>query len=139
MSDADFIAHLESCTLPEDRFHHADHLHAAWVYLTRFSATEAIARFSEVLRTYAASLGKAERYHETITWAFLLLLNERIRRLEPTVTWEQFAALNVDLFDRKNSILLQYYRQDTLDSSLARQVFLMPDRLELPLRMTSDA
>src|SRR2546430_17709773 len=80
MSDEEFIAELEGGTLPEDQFHHADHLHAAWLYLTRFPAAEALARFSKVLRRYAASLGKADRYHETITWAYLLLLNERIRR-----------------------------------------------------------
>jgi hypothetical protein len=127
MNDDDFIAQLEACTLPEDWFHHADHLHAAWLYLTRFSATEAIMRFSEVLRSYATSLGKAERYHETTTWAYLLLLNERIRRSEP-MTWEQFAAEHSDLFDWKNSILLRYYRPETLQSELARRVFLMPDR-----------
>jgi len=38
MSDEDLIAQLESCTLPEDQFHHAGHLHAAWLYLTRFPA-----------------------------------------------------------------------------------------------------
>jgi hypothetical protein len=129
MSDDDFIAQLENCTLPEDRFHHADHLHAAWLYLTRFPATEAIAKFSEALRAYATSLGKADRYHETITWAYLLLLNERIRRPQPLASWEQFAAAHSDLFDWKNSILLRYYRTETLRSELARRVFLMPDRL----------
>jgi hypothetical protein len=128
MSDDDFIAQLEACTLPEDRFHHADHLHAAWLYLTRVPLTQAIARFSEVLRAYAASQGKADRYHETVTWAYLLLLNERIRRPSSPATWEHFEALHPDLFDWKNSILLRYYRQETLDSPLARQVFLMPDR-----------
>lgn len=128
MSDDEFLKQLEACTLPEDRFHHADHLHAAWLYLTRFPVSEAIARFSEALRSYAESLGKTDRYHETITWAYLLLLNERIRRSEPLVTWEQFAATNADLFDWKNSILLKYYRPETLHSDLARRVFLMPDR-----------
>ena len=129
MSDEEFIAELEAGTLPEDQFHHADHLHAAWLYLTRFPAAEALARFSNVLRRYAASLGKADRYHETITWAYLLLLNERIRRSDPIVTWEQFAASHSDLFDWKNSILLRYYRPETLRSEPARRVFLMPDRL----------
>lgn len=129
MTDDEFIAHLEACTLPEDRFHHADHLHAGWLYLTRFSTAAAIARFSEVLRSYATSLGKPDRYHETITWAYLLLLNERIRRSQPVATWEQFAASYPELFDWKNSILLRYYRPETLNSPLARHVFLMPDRL----------
>jgi hypothetical protein len=128
MSDDDFIAQLESCTLPEDQFHHADHLHAGWLYLTRLPPVVAIARFSEVLRRYATSLGKPDRYHETITWAYLLLLNERIRLSEPSPIWQQFEALNPDLFDWKNSILLRYYRPETLASPLARQVFLMPDR-----------
>lgn len=128
MSDEDFIAQLEECTLPEDQFHHADHLHAAWLYLTRLSLTQAIARFPEVLRAYAASQGKADRYHETITWAYLLLLNERIRRPGSPSAWEHFEASHPDLFDWKNSILLRYYRRETLDSHLARQVFLMPDR-----------
>jgi hypothetical protein len=128
MTDDDFIAQLEACTLPEDRFHHAGHLHAAWLYLTRFPATEAIAKFSEALRRYATSLGKADRYHETITWAYLLLLNERIQLSEPTTSWEQFTAAHSDLFDWRNSILLRYYRPETLRSDLARRVFLMPDR-----------
>jgi hypothetical protein len=131
MRDDDFIAQLEACTLPADRFHHADHLHAAWLYLTRFSATEAIAKFSEALRRYAISLGKADRYHETITWAYLLLLNERMRHPEPAMSWGQFAAAHPDLFDWKNSILLRYYRPETLRSDLARRFFLMPDRLRL--------
>jgi hypothetical protein len=128
MTDDDFIAQLEACTLPEDRFHHADHLHAAWLYLTRFPATEAIARFSDALRSYTTSVGKPDRYHATVTWAYLLLLNERIRVSEPSATWEQFAATHSDLLDWKNSILLKYYRPETLDSQIAREVFLMPDR-----------
>ena len=129
MSGDDLIAQLESCTLAEDRFHHAEHVHAAWLYLTRFPVAVAIARFSQALRAYATSLGKASRYHETITWAYLLLVNERIRREETHATWEQFAATHSDLLDWKESVLLRYYRKETLESDLARRVFLMPDRL----------
>ena len=129
MSDDDFIAQLEACTLPENRFHHADHLHAAWLYLTRFPVTEAIARFSRTLRAYVASLGKADRYHETVTWAYLFLINERIRCCQSGETWEQFAAAHSDLFDWNNSILLKYYREETLQSEIARWIFVMPDRV----------
>jgi hypothetical protein len=128
MSDEDFIRQLEACTLPEERFPHAGHLRAAWLYLKRLPTAEAIAKFSEVLRAYATSLGKADRYHETVTWAYLLLVNERMRRSEPGAAWEQFAAGNGDLFDWENSILARYYRPETLASRLARRVFVMPDR-----------
>jgi hypothetical protein len=124
----DLLWQLECCTLPPERFHHADHLHAAWLYLTRFPAAEAIGKFSQALRNYTAHLGKPERYHETITWAFLLLVNGRIQRMDVNATWEQFAAQNQDLFDWKNSILFKYYRPEALDSDLARRVFVMPER-----------
>src|SRR3954453_5738697 len=129
MNDDDFIVQLECCTLPADKFHHAGHIHAAWLYLTRFPAPEAIARFCQTLRAYAASQGKPDRYHETITWAYLLILNERIHRTETLESWEQFAASHSDLLDWKNSILLSYYREETLKSDLARKVFVLPDRL----------
>jgi hypothetical protein len=129
MDEDDFLAQFEAGTLPQDGFHHADHLHAAWLYLTRFPAAEAIARFAQTLKSYAAALGKADRYHETVTWAHMLLVNERIGRSDAAGNWGQFSVANADLFDWKNSILLQYYSQQTLDSELARRVFVMPDRL----------
>lgn len=72
-------------------------------------------------------MGKGDRYHETVTWAYLLLLNERIQRMPPDTGWEAFAAANTDLFGPHNSILLRYYRPETLQSQVARRSFLMPD------------
>jgi hypothetical protein len=134
MNGEDLVAALEDCTLPADRFHHADHLHAAWTYLRRLPPAEAIWKCSQTLRQYAASLGKADRYHETITWAYLLLLNERIHRGDQErgdqmATWEEFSKANQDLFDWKYPLLRQYYREETLGSDLARSVFVMPDKL----------
>ena len=126
-ADEDFLSRLEDCTLPAECFHHADHVRAAWLYLTRLPAAEAIARFSGTLRAYAASLGTADRYHETITWAYLLLVNERIGR-GAAGNWEEFRAANRDLLDWKDSVLMRYYRKETLESELARRVFVMPDR-----------
>jgi hypothetical protein len=129
MSDEEFLAQLEACTLPAEKFHHADHLRAAFLYLDQFRPAEAIARFSEVLRRFAGSLGRADRYHETVTWAYLLILNERIYRRKEGMNWQQFAAANPDLLEWNNSVLLKYYRKETLESDLARDVFLMPDRI----------
>jgi hypothetical protein len=66
-------------------------------------------------------------YHETITWAFLLLIAERQART-PANTWEAFAAANRDLLSWKPSVLERYYAKDVLQSELARRVFVMPTR-----------
>jgi hypothetical protein len=79
------------------------------------------------LKRFAAAQGKPDRYHETITWAFLLLIRERIARARRTQRWEEFAAGNADLFVWKGGVLATLYRPETLDSDLARRTFILPD------------
>jgi hypothetical protein len=45
-----------------------------------------------------------------------------------SVDWDEFASRNPDLLTWKNGILTRYYNQDTLQSDLARAVFLFPDK-----------
>jgi hypothetical protein len=73
--------------------------------------------------------GKPNLYHETITWAFLLLIRERIARSNSPQTWTEFSAANTDLLRWDDNILKKYYRPETLASELAKSVFLFPDKL----------
>jgi hypothetical protein len=120
---------FESCTLPNDSFHHADHVRMAFLYLEKYPPLEALARFSSALARFATAQGKPNLYHETITWAFLLLIRERIARSNRLQTWAEFSAANRDLLRWEDSILKKYYRPETLASALAKSVFLFPDKL----------
>ena len=129
LDDHAFLAAFESATLPEQCFRHRDHVRAAWLLLREVPPAAALARFTEALKRFAASLGKAQLYHETITWAYMLLINERMRRDGQTQCWRDFAAANPDLLTWRPSILESYYREETLRSDLARAVFVLPDRV----------
>lgn len=129
MSGEDRIARCESGEISPDMFHHADHVRLAFEYLRRYTAIEALDKFSDALQRFAASQGKADRYHETITWAYLFLIRERMARVTSTQTWEQFAEQNPDLLVWRPSLLDHYYRKQTLDSGLARKTFIFPDRI----------
>jgi hypothetical protein len=124
MTDSDFVAAFEDCSLGEEQFHHRDHIRLGWIYLGEMSLLDALSRYSAGLRRYAASRGKPDRYHETITLAFLLLIQERRR---PGGTWQDFETANGDLFRWNPSILSTYYRPETLASSEARRSFVLPD------------
>jgi len=128
MSDDDFLASFENCTLAGTSFHHADHVRMAFLYLTRHPVLEAIERFSGCLARFAAAKGKPERYNETITWALLLLIRERMARAGGPLNWTEFAAGNADLLSWENNILKKYYRDETLSSNLAKICFLFPDK-----------
>jgi len=129
MTDDEFIARFENGSLANESFHHADHVRMAFLYLCRYPALEALQRFSSALIRFATAKGKPQLYHETITWAFLLLIRERIIRAGSQQTWVQFAAANADLLNWKDSVLKKYYREETLASDLARSSFVFPDKI----------
>src|SRR5437868_13958980 len=129
MTDREFLAAFERATLPEELFRHGDHVRLAWLYLRRLPPAAALDRFSRGLKRYAASLGKSGLYHETITWAYLLLIHERMQRLGGCRRFEEFARANPDLLTWRPSILDALYRPETLASELARRTFVLPDRL----------
>jgi hypothetical protein len=120
---------FESCALPAGSFHHAEHVKMAFLYLQRFAPLEALDRFSSNLTRFAAAHGKPDLYNETITWAFLLLIRERIARANSPQTWAEFSSVNADLLNWDDNILKKYYRAETLSSELAKRIFLFPDKL----------
>jgi hypothetical protein len=124
MTDAEFLAALERCTLPEAEFTHAAHVRAAYLYLCAGSFGQAIDCMAAAIRRYASSLGKPERYHDTITVGFLALIRTRICERGDGGGWTGFAAANPDLFDRER--LLRHYDREQLMSPLARRVFVLP-------------
>ena len=127
MSDDDFIRNFEAGTLANASFHHEHHVKVVWLYLQRSPVLETLARFSANLKRFATANGKPNLYHETITWAYVFLINQRMKRNRSSQSWEAFAAANADLLDWKNSVLKSFYREETLRSDLARATFLFPD------------
>jgi hypothetical protein len=128
MTDDEFLAFFENCTLPLESFRHADHVKMAFLYLGRYPLLEAIRHFSCSLVRFATAHGKTNLYNQTITWAYLLLIQERLARAGQPQTWAEFAAGNADLLNWNDNVLKKYYWDETLKSEIARSTFVFPDR-----------
>jgi hypothetical protein len=126
-SNRELIHCFESDAIPGDPFHHADHVRLAFAYLCEYSVFRALEKFACALKRFAAARSKTELYNETITCAYFFLIRERMARSEVT-NWEEFASQNSDLLTWKDGILSRYYKEATLKSDLARNVFVLPDR-----------
>ncbi len=122
------IAALEDGTLDAASFDHAAHVYAAWLYLDAYSLPDAINRFSAALQRLTAKLGAPDKYHETVTWFFMLLIAERRAAADGT-DWFAFCRANPDLFCRDEPIIRRYYSRGLLASERARQTFVLPDKL----------
>jgi hypothetical protein len=144
MDDEALLQAFESCALPGADFGHKEHVRVAWLCVTREPTFEAAAlRFCTNLRRFAHALGKGDRYHETITWAFLAIVNER-RHVNGAPDFDAFAAKNADLFAPDLAALHALYDRETLRSDMARRVFVLPgssprSRPALPVSSPADA
>jgi len=127
VDSVDLIEAFERSEVPNEGFHHRDHVRVLWTYLRERPLLQALDRFSAALQRFAAHHGKTMLYHETITWAHAVLIHERMQRT-PAASWDDFCRENADLLSWRPSILDRYYQPETLKSELARRVFILPDR-----------
>ena len=120
---AEELIALETGALDPSAFPHPEHVRFACGMLARYPFGEAVARFSRGIKLLAAKAGRPEVYHETITVAFLALINER-RAGTKWEDWGEFTASNSDLFDKR--CLEKWYDTEELGSDLARRTFCLP-------------
>ncbi len=122
------VAAFEDGMLDVDAFDHEAHVYVAWLYLEELPLLDAIARFCAALKNLTTKLGVPGKYHETVSWFFMMLIAER-RQHVASRDWFSFRRANSDLFDRNDSIINRYYSKDLLGSKQARESFVLPDKL----------
>ena len=128
LDDEALLGGFESARLPAAAFGHAEHVRAAFLYLTRHpDFGEAAVRFRSALRRFAAAKGVPDRYHETLTWAYLALINERAHG-SSFASSAGFLRSHPELLDAKGGVFSRYYDLGAVTrSARARQVFVLPD------------
>jgi hypothetical protein len=121
-SDDEFISAVESCTI--DSFHHSDHIRLAWLYCERFGLPEASRRIVETIQRFAAHAGQSDKYHHTMTLAWIRIVDAAQRAGPPSL------AAHPGLLDK--AALSAYYSPETLSTAQARTTWVQPDRTRLP-------
>jgi hypothetical protein len=126
-ADDDTLLAFEQGTLDPSQFSHRLHLTLAWRYLQREGFPEGAQQFRHHLQRYVAKVGAQSKYHETITWAYLVLLNEELcLRSSPGENFDTMIQRRPDLLDHRNGPIARCYSKAQLESSEARRVFMLP-------------
>ena len=127
LDDDALLAGFASARLAAGEFRHEEHVRTAFLYLTRNGDLgEAAVRFRRDLRRFAAAHGAAGRYHETLTWAYLALINE-LAQGSSFASSAEFLRRHPELLDQKSGLLSRYYDVESVARSVrAKQIFLLP-------------
>jgi hypothetical protein len=124
MTDAEFQRAFEDTTL--EPFHHRDHLRVTWLYLRQYGESETRERLGKAILRYAAARNGAQKYHETITQAWIQLVSKA-----NSDNFEAMLTEHPHLLDK--NLLHRYYSPALLQSAEARERWVEPDREELNL------
>jgi hypothetical protein len=130
LSDEEFVGAFESCRLPASSFHHADHIRLAWIYLHQMSEPEAAERMAESIRRFAAHIGKTEKFHVTMTRAWIRLVAAALKDLPADANFLDFIGAHPHLLDQ--GTLTRHYSTELLQGEAARGNWLEPDVNPLP-------
>ena len=119
------------CARPDavPRFGHREHLRVAWLTLGERELIPALASFCTELRRFAAAAGAPDKYHETLSVGFLLLVHERMAATGAAADSEAFLAAHPDLLEWPQGPLSELYTPGMLQSEAARAGFVLPDRV----------
>jgi hypothetical protein len=134
-SDQDFLRAFEDCTLPFEMWKHRAHLKVAYLYLREMPYEDALAKARKNIKRYNAATNTPETlergYHETITVAWMKLVEFTVHEYGPAATAEEFLDAQEHLLNRK--ALRFFYTRDHLISWRAKAEWVEPDLVPLPV------
>jgi hypothetical protein len=121
---------FERLEIPPATFSHARHVEVAFDYLNQFPFDEACQRFSGALQAFAAHAGAVQKYHHTITIAWLRLVAAARQATPGVSSFEEFAQLHPWLFTQ--GLVQRFFSPELLASADAKAHFVEPDLAPLP-------
>jgi hypothetical protein len=128
--DDAFIQAFESGRLSNAEFHHRDHVRLTWLYLRRDGPELGAQRVIDGIRHFATAHGAADRFHVTLTWFWIRLVQHLMEAFPSAQKVDDLFAAFPPVNDK--STVYHHYSQATLWSAEARHSRLTPDLLPMP-------
>jgi hypothetical protein len=129
-SDEEFLRAFEDLSFPAELFRHREHIRVAWLYLNSSDASRAAERMAAGILRFANHQGATQKYHHTITLAWMRLVAAALVETPENITFEQFIGAHPELGGKE--FLASYYSKELLQTAAAREGWVEPDLQPLP-------
>ena len=130
--DREFKNLVESCEFPVSEFDHRAHIRLAYVYLAGSSTSESVHLVRDALTALLrhAGVDPSQKYHETLTEAWVLAVNHFMKNTDNSQSADDFIEKNTVMLDSK--IMMTHYSAEILFSDEARKAFVEPNLDPIP-------
>jgi hypothetical protein len=128
--DAELAGVLSGITGEDGRFRHREHINLAFYAVRRYGMPEAVSRICGWIRQIAAYQRAPQKYHYTVSRAWVELVAHHVAADPDCADFEVFAVRKPPLLDKR--LLARHYRSSTLAAGPARQGWVEPDLRPFP-------
>jgi len=130
--DQKFKYQAESCEFPVSEFDHRAHIRLAYVYLAGNSTDVSVQLMRNTLTSLLkhAGVDPSQKYHETLTEAWILAVHHFMNGTECAESADEFIDKNTVILDSK--IMMTHYSGEVLFSEQARKSFIEPNLEPIP-------
>jgi hypothetical protein len=119
------------------RFGHREHVHLTWLAVRRYGVRAATTLVSEGIQRTARYAGAPQKYHATVSRAWVELVGHHVSSHHVTAhgedgedTFAAFASSHPALLDKR--LLTRFYTSTTLADAAARDGWVEPDLAPFP-------
>jgi hypothetical protein len=130
--DPELAAILPGITGPGGQFRHRQHINLAFYAVRRYGMPDAVGAICGWIRQIAAYERAPQKYHYTVSRAWVELVAHHIAADPDCAEFDVFANRNSALLDKR--LLSRHYRSSTLAAAPARRSWVEPDLLPFPWR-----
>jgi hypothetical protein len=110
-------------------FGHRQHVQLTWLAVQRYGTRDATSLVSEGIRRTATYLGAPQKYHATVSRAWVELVGFHVGE-DPGQDFDAFVGHHTALLDKR--LLTRFYRSSTLAAPAARTGWVEPDLAPFP-------
>ena len=129
-TDPELAAILPVITGVTGQFRHRQHINLAYYAVWRYGMPDAIGRICTWIRQIAAYERAPQKYHHTVSRAWVEAVAYHVAEDPGCDDFEDFAARNPALLDKR--LLSRHYRSSTLAAPAARSGWVEPDLAPFP-------
>ena len=129
-ADPDLAGMLAAATGPGGEFRHRQHINLAFLAVRRYGMPEATGKVCSWIRGIAAYQRAPQKYHHTVSRAWVELVAHHVAADPECADFETFARQNPALLDKR--LLIRHYRSSTLAAASARHGWVEPDLAAFP-------
>ncbi|MCB9195159.1 MAG: hypothetical protein H6598_02955 [Flavobacteriales bacterium] len=127
-SDSELLEKLKDGSLPALDFTHEAHVRLVWILKRSKFDKFTFYDVSRIIKNYANAIGEGQIYHETLTFASVMIILDRIKESKAKDFFE-FIEDNLDLILEFKKLVSQHYSDERIQSEEARTTIVSPDRV----------